>query len=155
MTGSQLTINATRYANAIALVFGAHQFSYAALNERACRLANGLAALGVTRGDHVASLINNCNHSVEMFFALAKLGPFIPINFWLASREVGQLLDDCRPKLLFAGESLHDVVVSLRGWGSVPPQLISVPDRPLHTADIGSPSSYEAFLHAHPAHELL
>jgi fatty-acyl-CoA synthase len=67
MIGSQLTINATRYANATALVFGAHRFSYATLNERACRLANGLAALGVAGGDHVASLINNCNHFAEIF----------------------------------------------------------------------------------------
>jgi fatty-acyl-CoA synthase len=154
MIGLQLTINAARYPNATALVFGARRFSYAALNERACRLANGLAARGIGRGDRVASLINNCSHFVEIFFALAKLGAvFIPINFRLASREVGQLLDDCRPRVLFAGESVADVVTELRGWGSVPPQLISVPDRPLHTADIGTPSPYEAFLHAHPAHE--
>ena len=154
MIGSQLTINAARYPNATALVFGARRFSYAALNERACKLANGLAALGIGRGDHVASLINNCSHFVEIFFALAKLGAvFIPINFRLASREIRQLLDDCQPKVLFAGESLADVVTELRVWGSMPPQLISVPDRSLHRGHIGTPSSYEAFLRPYPAGE--
>src|SRR6185369_5217692 len=105
MIGYQLSINAARYPNAHAVVFGARKLTYAALNERACRLANGLAALGVRRGDRVAVLLHNCTPFVEALFASAKLGAvFVPINFRLVSREVGALLDACEPRVLLAGE---------------------------------------------------
>lgn len=84
MIGSQLTINADRHPAATALVYGARRYSYAALNERSCRLANALTAFGIGRGDHVASLMNNCTQFIEIFFALAKLGAvFIPLIFCL------------------------------------------------------------------------
>jgi fatty-acyl-CoA synthase len=154
MIGIQLTINAARYPTATALVFGQRRYSYTALNERACRLANALAALGIGRGDHVASLVNNCNQFVEIFFALAKLGAvFIPLNFRLAPREVAQLLANCLPKVLFAGTSVERVVADLRGCRSFPRHLVWVSDQPLSEGNQDTASSYEAWLQTHPADE--
>ena len=45
MIGYQLSILAAQRPEATALVFGARRYDYATLNERACRLANGLKAL--------------------------------------------------------------------------------------------------------------
>ena len=46
---SARAIHAARQPDAIALVFGSERYTYAGINERACRLANGLAALCVGR----------------------------------------------------------------------------------------------------------
>src|SRR4029453_12191841 len=90
LIGYQLSINAERRPDAVAVAYGARRLTYAALEERATRLANGLAALGVVRGDRVAALLHNCTQFVEALFATAKIGAiFVPINFRLVAREVG------------------------------------------------------------------
>src|SRR5580765_4983497 len=114
MIGYQLTLNAELRPDAVAVAFGARRLTYAALEERANRLANGLAALGVQTGDRVAALVHNCNPFVETLFATAKLGAiFVPVNFRLVAREIGALLDACTPKVLLAGESFADVLKTL------------------------------------------
>jgi fatty-acyl-CoA synthase len=151
MLGSLLTINAQQRGQAIGLVYGAKRFSYAALNERACRLANALTAQGIGYGDRVACLLNNCNQFFDIFFGTAKIGAvFVPINFRLAAREVSYLLNDCKPKLLFVGESVQQTVDELDP-AALPPRIV-VKDRDMDPGP--SPDdAYEAFLRAGAPHE--
>jgi len=154
MIGYQLTINAARRPDAVAVSFGARRLTYAALDERACRLANGLAALGVGRGDRVAALLHNCTPFVEALFATAKLGAvFVPINFRLVAREVGALLDACGPKVLLAGEGFADLLTALEARPNFPRHRIWVDDRlPVDPSpDRGHP--YEAWLATQRADE--
>ena len=154
MIGYQLTINAARHPDCVAVVYGARQLTYAALNERACRLANGLAALGVGHGDRVGALLHNCNQFLEALFATAKLGAvFVPVNFRLVAREVGTLLDACGPKVLLAGEGFADLLATLEAHPTFPQHRICVDDRlPAEpTPDPAHP--YEAWLAAQPADE--
>ena len=154
MIGYQLTINAARHPDAVAVVFGARRLTYAALDERACRLANGLAALGVGHGDRVAALLHNCTPFVEALFAAAKLGAvFVPINFRLVAREVGALLDACGPKVLLAGEGFADLLTTLEGRPNFPRHRIWVDDRQ-PTEPVADPAHhYEAWLAAQRADE--
>src|SRR4051794_39226707 len=102
MIGQMLSINAGQYPQQTALVFGPKRFSYQSLNERACRLANALTALDVRAGDRVGSLVNNCNHFIDLFFATAKIGAvLVPLNFRLAAPEIEFALRNTRPKILF------------------------------------------------------
>ena len=158
MIGYQLTINAARHPNAVAVVFGARRYTYARLNERACRLANGLAALGVGRGDRVAALLHNCTPFVEALFATAKLGAvFVPINFRLVAREVGALLDACGPKVLLAGNGFAELLHGARSASQLPEASRSgsttghLPSRGRLTQSDADP--YEAWLAAQPADE--
>ena len=152
MIGYQLAKNAVRHPDAVAIVYGARQLTYAALDERACRLANGLAALGVSQGDRVAALLHNCNQFLEALFATAKLGAvFVPVNFRLVAREVGALLDACGPKVLLAGEGFAELLATLEGRPNFPQHRIWVDDRlPAEPApDPGHP--YETWLAAQQA----
>ena len=152
MIGYQLTLNAELHPDAIALAFGPRRLTYAALEERACRLANGLAALGIGPGDRVAALVHNCNAFVEALFATAKLGAiFVPVNFRLVAREIGALLDACAPKVLLAGESFADVLATLEARPNFPQHVVWVDDRfPAGpAADPAHP--YEAWLAAQRA----
>jgi fatty-acyl-CoA synthase len=154
MIGYQLTINAERHPDAVAVVFGARRLTYAALDERACRLANGLAGLGVGRGDRVAALLHNCTPFLEALFATAKLGAvFVPINFRLVAREVGALVDACGPKVLLAGEGFADLLTTLEARPNFPEHRIWVDDHfPVEPSpDPAHP--YEAWLAAQRADE--
>lgn len=154
MIANFLAVNAARTPEATALVFGASRQSYAALNERVCRAARGLTALGVARGDRVAALVNNCNQFIEMFFATAKLGAvFVPVNFRLVAREVAEILRHCSPSVLFVGESLAPTVVALKELEVLPRHLIMVPDRPLEAGSRQAEDGYEAWLARQAAEE--
>ena len=154
MIGYQLSINASRYPDAIALAFGARRYAYAEFNARACRVANGLTALGVGRGDRIATLVHNCNQFLEMFFAAAKLGAvFVPINFRLAAREVALVISACGPRVLLAGNDFAAMVAELKNQVPFPEHLVWVDDSfPADRKD-GSDSPYERWLHVHPAEE--
>ena len=154
MIGYQLTINAARHPDAVAVAFGARRLTYAALNDRACRLANALAALGVRRGDRVAALLHNCTPFVEALFATAKLGAvFVPVNFRLVAREVGALLDACEPRLLLAGEGFADLLGTLEASPNFPRHRIWVGDRLPAEPSPDAAHPYEAWLAAQPADE--
>jgi len=72
-----------------AFVLPEERRSYAELLDGAWRVARGLAALGVSRGDHVGLLMPNSADYVESFFGIALLGAVVvPLNTRL-KRELG------------------------------------------------------------------
>jgi fatty-acyl-CoA synthase len=84
--------------------------TYAELAENTTRLAHGLAARGVGRGDRVAFLGLNSVELVEAMFATAKLGAvFLPLNTRLAPPEIAYILTDSGAKLLIAAPGFDSV----------------------------------------------
>ena len=58
--------------------------SYAQLDERAAAISAGFAAVGVAKGDRVATIAPNRIEMVELFFGLARLGAVqLPLNAFL------------------------------------------------------------------------
>ena len=148
MIGALLAANAVRYPNSIAVTFGDRQFSYFDLNQRVCRLSNALAAAGVSRGDRVASLMNNCHQYIELLFATAKLGAiYVPVNFRLAAREVKLILEGCQPSILFVGDSVRPTVDAIASDGTLPMALKRVRDRP-SDSDAIVDDPYETWIQA-------
>ena len=85
----------------VALVQGNRSTTYAELEGRATRLALGLRARGINRGDRVAFLGLNSIELVETMFAVAKLGAvFLPVNTRLAPPELYHVLVDSGARLL-------------------------------------------------------
>jgi fatty-acyl-CoA synthase len=82
------------------------RFTYLQLNERANRLANGLAGQGVSAGDRVGMLALNGVEFLDAFFACGKLGAiFVPFNWRLHPRELRDLIHQTTPRaLLFSGD---------------------------------------------------
>jgi len=93
-----------------ALIGAGEVRTYAELAENTTRLAHGLAARGVSRGDRVAFLGLNSIELVETMFATAKLGAvFLPLNTRLAPPETAYILADSGAKLLIAAPGFDDV----------------------------------------------
>jgi crotonobetaine/carnitine-CoA ligase len=57
------------------------EFSLGALDDRATRLAHGLAGLGLARGDTLLVMLPNAVAAIEIWWALARLGVIqVPVN---------------------------------------------------------------------------
>jgi len=98
------------FGNKTALIFGERSWTYARLNSFMNRIANGLGALGVARGDRVAVLGRNSDVYVAIYFALAKLGAImVPVNFWYRAEEVRYTLDQSDSRWLLAERRFAEV----------------------------------------------
>ena len=104
--------------------------SFRQWNQRACRLANAFAGLGLAAGDRVAVLAYNCLEWAEIYMAAAKAGVIaVPINFRLAAPEIAYILDDSGARALIVQDELLGAVESLIG-GLAPSQVIHFGARP-------------------------
>jgi fatty-acyl-CoA synthase len=98
--------------------------TYAELAENTTRLAHGLAARGVGRGDRIAYLGANSIELVEAMFATAKLGAvFLPLNTRLAPPETAWILAHSGAKLLIWAPEFEKLV-SAPEIGALPLDLI-------------------------------
>ncbi|MBI5605173.1 MAG: long-chain-fatty-acid--CoA ligase [Deltaproteobacteria bacterium] len=100
-----LSLNASKFPNKIALVYGDRRFSFGELNERANRLSQAFSRLGIQAGDRVAMRARNCTQFVEFFFAAAKCRAIaVPINPFLKEREVEYIIRDSGTQLMIISE---------------------------------------------------
>ncbi len=77
------------------------QLSYGELAVRIDRLAQGLAAMGVGRGDRVALLTRNCLEYLEIELAVGSLGAITAAQNWrLTDRELAHCLNLVAPDVV-------------------------------------------------------
>src|SRR5215207_7970567 len=109
-------------------------------NQRACRLANGLLALGLAKGDRVAILAYNCVEWMEIYVALAKTGLVaVPINFRLVGPEIQYIVDDAEVRAFIIQDDLLDKVESIRS------DLSLSQDSYLHFGGVKTPPGYQSY----------
>ncbi len=88
--------------------------SYRELAVRTDRLAGGLAASGVRRGDRVAYLGLNDLAAVELLFACGRAGAvFVPLNVRLVARELAFALRDSGSEVLVVGPGVDAVAAAV------------------------------------------
>ena len=127
--GKILTLTATKFPKRTALIFEEKRFSYEEFNHRANRFAHGLLRLGLRKGDKVAVLLFNSNHSVEALFAATKAGGvFTPVNFRFAPEEVLYILNHSDARFFLFGEEFYPLVEALRPKLRKVKEFISVAD---------------------------
>ena len=91
----------------IALVDRVHnaRLTYEELDSLADRWAGVLERSGIVRGDRVAAISGNRTDLIALFFACTRLGAaLVPLNWRLASPELGAILQHAKPQLVI-GES--------------------------------------------------
>lgn len=104
--------SARRFPDKVALVCDGERWTYAQLEERANRIAGGLVAQGVQRGDRVAVWLPNSAEAVLAVFAALKAGGiFTVLNATTPAEKVARILNNCAARALF---------LSARRAGEVP-----------------------------------
>jgi acyl-CoA synthetase (AMP-forming)/AMP-acid ligase II len=87
--------NARRYPTKAAVINDGREISWAALDERANRLATYLLARGLRTGDRVAVCARNTLEWPEITFGLAKAGLIVvPVNIRLSAPEIEYMVND-------------------------------------------------------------
>ena len=102
--------SAARMPHKPAIVCGAVRWSFAEFDALCSRLAAGLAAQGIHKGDRVAVLARNSHAFAALRFALARLGAvLVPINFMLKAEEAAYILRHSGAKLLAIDSGLAEL----------------------------------------------
>ncbi|KGJ08609.1 acyl-CoA synthetase [Paracoccus versutus] len=95
---------------------GDRRWSYRELDRDIQQAVAVLLDEGVGRGDRVAVLARNSVHQVILQQALMRLGAiFVPLNWRLTRPELGQLLADCTPAILYTDDDLPALPAGCRG----------------------------------------
>lgn len=88
-----------------AVVFGDTRRTYREVDERAHRLAAGLAARGVGPGDRVALWVPNSAEFIELIFGIPALGAIaVPLDAWWQPADALIAIEQARPRILIVGE---------------------------------------------------
>ncbi len=146
-----LEVNARRYPDREAVIFEGTRLTYAELNERVNRLANGLLGAGLKPGDHCALLFANCVEFLESMLALSKIGvTFVCLNTLLTPRELQYIIQHSDARGLIVEHEFVDKIVKVRDeLTGLDPDLVFCVNgdaagfRPFHEALSGDPSEPE------------
>jgi fatty-acyl-CoA synthase len=108
--GDLLRRTASRLPDKTAIVCGDLRWTYAEFDALCNRLAAGLAAAGVHKGDRLAVLSRNSHAFAALRFALARLGAvLVPINFMLKAEEAAFILRHAGARWLAVDSALADL----------------------------------------------
>ena len=100
--------SAERTPDKLALICDGQRLTYAEVEAQANRLAHGLLAAGVTRGDRVAVWLPNSVEAVAAIFAILKAGAtFLVINATTKQDKLAYILNNCAASALFGPAREH------------------------------------------------
>lgn len=99
-----------------ALIYGPHRVTYAELEDRTNRVANGLKALGVGQGDHVAVLVKNDHRFVETMLGTLRSGATVtPTTTRAHYNTLEHIIQDSGASVLFASSDFAEEASKLAG----------------------------------------
>jgi long-chain acyl-CoA synthetase len=91
------------------------EWSRGELLASANRVAHGLRALGLGRGDCVAVVLENCAEMYQINLAVAQIGLYMtPINNHLTGPEIAYIVEDSGAKVFFGSERFTDACKAAR-----------------------------------------
>jgi acyl-CoA ligase (AMP-forming) (exosortase A-associated) len=108
--------SALRAPDAQALTALGQSICYGELADRIERVASGLVALGVARGERVAFYLDKRFETVATAFGAARAGAvFVPLNPLLKGEQVGHILRDCNVRVLVTSVERIPAIVETLG----------------------------------------
>ena len=104
--------NAKIFAEREALVYKDARYTHRQLKERCDLIATGLVRRGVVKGDRLAVMAHNSDEYLFLFGAAAKIGAImLLVNWRLKQDELAYILNDGKPKFVFAGQEFQTLVL--------------------------------------------
>lgn len=102
---NSLEDSARRFPNKEAIIFGDTKLTFKALNDLSCKIANGLKALGIQKGDKIALSCPNLPYFPAIYYGILKIGGVVvPLSILLKKDEVSYHLKDSEAKAIFCFE---------------------------------------------------
>jgi fatty-acyl-CoA synthase len=111
----------------VAVVNVDRRVTWSELHDRTSRLANGLASLGLAKGDRVGILSGNCLEYLEVAIAGYKLGTIlVPLNIRLTPHELRYIIEHAGCRALVADEHLAPLGAEALDHSSIPVDRIGL-----------------------------
>jgi long-chain acyl-CoA synthetase len=113
--GSLFTHHARYRPNQLAVVFQDKRLTHLEFNKSINRLANALLALGIQKGDKVATVLPNSLEQLEVYWACAKIGAVVvPLSILLRGKAIATLLRDSDSVMLIANSSFVETIDAIK-----------------------------------------
>ncbi len=126
--GDLLRRSAARNPDKLAIACGDVRWSYREFDALCNRVASGVAAMGVVKGDRVAILARNSHGFAALRFALARLGAvLVPINFMLKPDEAAYILRHAGARVLATDSGLSSLARAAVASDTLVEQFIWLP----------------------------
>ena len=127
---------------------GVVRHTYAQYYDRVSQLAQALTALGVGRGDRVATFAWNHHRHLEAYFAVPVMGAVLhTVNIRLPAEHIVYLLNHAEDKVLLVDEDLLPIILSLRSQLTTVRHIVVMSDQPLGAGDL---LDYETLIKEQP-----
>ncbi|WP_426438759.1 AMP-binding protein [Bradyrhizobium genosp. P] len=127
--GDLVTRSAQRFPQREMICDGDRRWSYREFDAWTNRVAHGLSALGLRKGDALALMSGNCAEFLAVYFACARLGLVcVPINLLWRQHELSHVLADSRARAAVVEAGLLQQFCA-GAEGPRPPLGIAVMDR--------------------------
>jgi len=122
--------------------------TYADFAERTTRLAGALRALGLRKGDRVATLAWNSHRHLEIYWAAPLSGYVLhTLNFRLSAQDLTYIVNHAEDAVIFADASMWPVLEAIRDKIPSVRRIVIMRDTPDATVPAGL-DEYEALLAA-------
>jgi fatty-acyl-CoA synthase len=122
------------------------RYTYADFAERTMRLAAALQALGVKKGDRVATFAWNSHRHLELYWAVPLIGGVLhTLNIRLSPDDLAYIVDHAGDSVVFADASLWPTLEGLRGRIPSVRRFVVMRDTPDAAVPTGL-AEYEALL---------
>jgi long-chain acyl-CoA synthetase len=103
--------SARTYPDRVCTLFKGGKLTYAEMNDLTDRLAAGLAAMGVKKGDPVGIFMPNTPQFVLAYYAILKAGGIVvATNFLYSAREIEHQLNDAGVEIMLVMSNFYEKV---------------------------------------------
>jgi long-chain acyl-CoA synthetase len=129
------------------ITFGERTITWAELDARSSRVAQGLRAAGLAPQDRVAFIDKNGPEYFEVLFGGGKANVVnVAVNWRLAPAEMAYIVNDAAARVLFVGPDFLAQLDEIEGSLKTVEKIVVVGAHPRH-------ESYEAWVGRHPAED--
>ncbi|MBA4393220.1 MAG: AMP-dependent synthetase [Desulfobacca sp.] len=109
--GTLLPRQARFRSNHPAIVFQETRLTYLELNKSVNRLCQALLALGISKGDKIATILPNCLELYETYWAVARIGAVVvPLSPLLRGTGLISLLNDSDARVVITKKEFVEVL---------------------------------------------
>ncbi len=106
--------NATLYPDNDCIVFNDIRITHKDYKKKCDHLAAGLIKNGIELGDRIGIVANNSDDYLLLYGAAAKIGAIVlAVNWRFQQEEVEFVLNDCTPKIVFAGNDFQKTIAEV------------------------------------------
>ncbi|HEY8346810.1 MAG TPA: long-chain fatty acid--CoA ligase [Symbiobacteriaceae bacterium] len=129
---------------------GIHRYTYADYYRRVSQLAHALRALGVRRGDRVATFAWNHYRHLEAYFAVPTMGAVLhTLNIRLPEEHIVYILNHAEDQVLLVDADLLPAILAVRDRLKTVREIVVMGDAPLAEPGL---LDYETLLAQQPDH---